>query len=161
MRKKLPLLSFSKRLLDYVHTFIANFPAFSVYSRQLDDPSLPYLTLIVSLLMFRYIKNRNVAVVIAVILSLYFGITGYFMNKHWKDGISFYTQCETYGTNEIGYLNLGVSYLNIDRNKAKYYYEKTIEKYPGYFLAYINLGFWHINNGEKEKGLAIVKKDWL
>ncbi len=159
MRKKLPLLSFS--IAAYWTMFIPSssiFPLFQYIADRWMYPSLPYLTLIVSLLMFRYIKNRNVAVVIAVILSLYFGITGYFMNKHWKDSISFYTQCETYGTNEIGYLNLGVSYLNIDRNKAKYYYEKTIEKYPGYFLAYINLGFWHINNGEKEKGLAIVKK---
>jgi Tfp pilus assembly protein PilF len=158
MRKKLPLLSFS--IAAYWTMFIPSssiFPLFQYIADRWMYPSLPYLTLIVSLLIFRYIKNRKIAILIAVVISLYFGITSYFMNNHWKDGISFYSQCTKYGTNEIGYMNLGVAYLKTDSNKAKYYYEKTVEKYPHYYLGHINLGFWYINHGEKEKGLALVK----
>ncbi|MEQ8168498.1 MAG: tetratricopeptide repeat protein [Candidatus Eremiobacterota bacterium] len=159
MRKKLPLLSFS--IAAYWTMFIPSssiFPLFQYIADRWMYPSLPYLTLVVSLLVFRYVKNRKIAVSIVTVISLYFCITSYVMNTHWKDAISFNSQSVKYGTNEIGYLNLGVAYLKVDSNKAKYYYEKTVKKYPRYYLAHINLGFWYINHGEKEKGLAIVKK---
>ena len=69
MRKKLPLLSFS--IAAYWTMFIPSssiFPLFQYIADRWMYPSLPYLTLIVSLLIFRYIKNRKIAVLIAVVL---------------------------------------------------------------------------------------------
>ena len=158
-RRKTPLISFS--ILAYWIMFIPTSSVLPVYQYVADRwmyPSLPYLCLITAIIIIRYIPRPKISLIILIILILYFGIASFFMNFHWKNSLSFYKQCAKYGTDEIGYMNLGLSYRGVDEEKARFYMEKSLERNPNYYLASINLGLWYIDHGEEEKGLSLTKK---
>jgi len=121
-------------------------------------PSLPYLSLIVAILIIRCIPSPKISLITLAVFILYLGVSSFFMNYHWKNPISFYQQCARYGTDEIGYMNLGLCYRGVDEEKARFYMEKSLEKNPNYYLGHTNLGLWYIDHGEKDKGLDMIRK---
>ncbi|HPZ09379.1 MAG TPA: tetratricopeptide repeat protein [Candidatus Eremiobacteraeota bacterium] len=159
LRRKDPLISFC--IFAYWTMFIPSssvLPVFQYVADRWMYPSLPYISLITAILIIRYIKKPEISIVSAILLIVYFGISSFFMNYHWKNPLSFYTQCAKYGTNEIGYINLGLACMLTDDKEAKFYYEKALKVNPRYYLAYINLGLWYLTHGDKEKALEMMKK---
>jgi len=159
LRNKVPVMSFC--ILAYWTMFIPTSSILPVYQYVADRwmyPSLPYLSLIVAILIIRCIPSPKISLITLAVFILYLGISSFFMNYHWKNAISFYRQCARYGTDEIGYMNLGLCYRGIDEEKARLYMEKALEKNPNYYLGYTNLGLWYIDHGEKDRGLDMIKK---
>jgi tetratricopeptide (TPR) repeat protein len=118
---------------------------------------LPYLALIVTMLLFRYLPSRAAPLALAA-LVLYFGASSYAMNRHFRDDKSFWGQSVRYGGDEVANLNYALCFLGQDDATAKRYLEKALQINPYYYHGYINLGLYDIEHGEKEKGLNLVKQ---
>jgi tetratricopeptide (TPR) repeat protein len=120
-------------------------------------PGLPFLTLVVCMLMFKYLPPRAAPWLLAGLL-LYFGGSAYVMNRHYRTELSFWGQSVRYGGDEVATMNYAMCLRGRDDAAAKQYLEKALQINPGYYLGYINLGLLYLDQGDKEKGLALVQQ---
>ncbi len=123
-------------------------------------PALPYLALVITLLLFRYLPPKTAPLVLAALL-LYFGVSSWAMNRHYRDDKSFWAQSVRYGGDEVANMSYGMCFRGQDEATAKQYLEKAIQVNPGYYLGHINLGLYYIDHGEQQKGLELVKQGVL
>ena len=123
-------------------------------------PARPYLALVLAILLFRYLPSKAAPLVLSALL-LYFGVSSWAMNRHYRDDKSFWAQSVRYGGDEVANMSYGMCFRGQDEATAKQYLEKAIQVNPGYYLGYINLGLYYIDHGEKQKGLELVKQGVL
>ena len=121
-------------------------------------PSMPFISLIPVYLSFKYLPWRKVSVGFVVAIILYFGISSYSMNRVFKDDLSYWEQAAKYGTDAVGYNSLAKAYDGKNDERAEFYYKKSLEQTPRYYLSWINYGTWRIKRGDFEDGLALVEK---
>ncbi len=157
-RKKMPVIAFG--ILAYWLMFCLTSSVLLTHQTVADRwmyPSLPFVSLIVTYYVFVLSQGR-VGLIITIIVASYFGATTFIMNRNYASELTIWSQSAKYGTTCMGYMNLGRAYLGKDDEKARFYFEKSLEVYPNAFLTEINLGLWYINHGEKEKGLELIRK---
>jgi tetratricopeptide (TPR) repeat protein len=109
------------------------------------------------MLMFKYLPPRAAPWLLAGLL-LYFGGSAYVMNRHYRTELSFWGQSVRYGGDEVATMNYAMCLRGRDDAAAKQYLEKALQINPGYYLGYINLGLLYLDQGDKEKGLALVQQ---
>jgi len=157
-RRRAPLISFL--ILAYWVMMSLESSIFPIYQAARPYriyPALPYLSLLLAVLAFRYLRGKT-PVVLMTGLLLYFGVSSFFMNQHFRDEKSFWTHSVAYGADEIGTMNYGMSFRGQDNQTALKYFLKSLEINPNYYLAHINLGLVYLELGEKERGLAAVRR---
>jgi tetratricopeptide (TPR) repeat protein len=158
IRKRAPIVAFSIFAYWVMMALESSFlPLLRLSADYRLYSALPFLTLILSILIFKYL-SRQVSLILTAILLVYLGISSYFMNQHFKDERSFWAQSVRYRADEVGNLNYGLTFRGIDDATAKKFFEKSIEIDPSYYLAYIDLGLCDIDMGDKGKGLELAKK---
>lgn len=157
-RKKIPVISFA--IYSYWIFFAPTssvLPIFQYVADRWMYPSFPFLCIIAGIVVFRYIPQKFSFFVASGFLA-YISISSFLMNAHFKNAESFYLQSARWGTDEIGYMNLGRCYIGRDEEKVRFYYEKSLEVNPNYYLAKINYGLWLLDHGERERGLAMIRE---
>lgn len=154
-RKKTPVLSFC--IFAYWIMFFVTKGTKYPADRWM-YPSMPYISFIPAYLAYKYIPQRMILVISMTILVLYFGISSYAMNGVFRDDLSYWGQAAKYGTDAIGYNELAKAYIGVDDVKVEYYFTKSLEHTPNYYLGWINFGNWRIKQGDIESGLAFVEK---
>jgi tetratricopeptide (TPR) repeat protein len=118
-------------------------------------PGLPYLALVVAVLLFQYFPRRAAGLTLAALL-LYFGVSAYVLNRNYLDDKSFWAHSVRYGGDEVATMNYGLCFRGQDEATARKYLEEALKINPNYYLGYINLGLFYIDQGEEDKGLKLV-----
>ncbi len=157
-RRRAPILAFA--IFAYWATMVPEssfLPLHKLAADYRNYAGLPYLGLLVSMLIFHYLPRRSAVLVLGVLL-LYFGASAWAMNRHYRNGRSFWAQSVRYGGDEVANMNYGLSFIGQDDAAARKYLEKALETNPYYYLGNINLGLFYISQGEKEKGLELVNR---
>ena len=157
-RKKFKVISFC--IFAYWIMFMPTssvFPLFQYVSDRWMFTSLPYLCFVTSIIVCLFLP-RVIKLVLGIALVIYFGFVSFTMNYNWKSSLDIYKQCAEYGTDAIGYMNLGLQFRRKNDAEAEYYYKKSLEKAPNYYLAYINLGVMYMQQGKTNEGLAFIEK---
>ncbi|MCP4599024.1 MAG: tetratricopeptide repeat protein [Proteobacteria bacterium] len=157
-RKRMPIISFA--IFAYWLLFCLTSSVLLTHQTVADRwmyPSLPFVSIVLSYAVFAF-SQRKVGLVLAIITSLYFGASTFVMNRNYVSEFALWSHSASYGTTSMGYMNLGRAYIGKDDEKARFYFEKSLEVNPNAFLTEINLGLWHINHGEKEKGIELIRK---
>jgi tetratricopeptide (TPR) repeat protein len=158
VRRRAPVIAFA--IFAYWATMLPESSFLPLYQLAADYrvyAALPYLALIMAVLIFRYLPAKAAPMFLAALL-LYFGASSYAMNRHYRDEKSFWAQSVRYGGDEVATMNYGLCFHGTDDALTKTYLQKSLQINPGYYLGNITLGLFYIGQGEKEKGLALVKK---
>jgi len=158
VRRRAPVIAFA--IFAYWATMLPESSFLPLHQLAVDYrayAALPYLGLIMAVLVFRYLPPKAAPMFLAALL-LYFGASAFAMNRHYRDGKTFWGQSVRYGGDEIATMNYGMCFRGTDDDLAKTYLEKSLQISPWYYLGNINLGLYYIDHGEKEKGLALVKQ---
>ncbi|MCX7847435.1 MAG: tetratricopeptide repeat protein [bacterium] len=116
-------------------------------------PSLPYLCLLIVLLVAKFPWRRVVYASLAV-LTIYFGASAFYMNRHFRTGETFWRQSVRYGTHALGTMNYGMSLRGKNDREALRYLQRAVELNPNYYLGRINLGLCYISLGRHAEGIA-------
>jgi tetratricopeptide (TPR) repeat protein len=119
--------------------------------------ALPYLALVLTMLLCRYLPARVAPLALAVLVG-YFGVSAYVMNRHYLDEQSFWAQSVRYGGDEVANMNYAMCFRSRDPATAGKYLEEAVKINPTYYLGNINLGLYYLDQGEKQKGLELVRR---
>jgi tetratricopeptide (TPR) repeat protein len=115
-------------------------------------PSMPFVSLVVAYLIYQALPGRG-ARLLAALVVVYFGVSSVYMNGHYRDACSVWSQSARHGTTATGYVNLGRCYMERGDDRSKQYFEKALEVFPNAYIAEINLGVWYLDHGQPDKGL--------
>jgi tetratricopeptide (TPR) repeat protein len=155
-RRRAPVVAFA--IFAYWATMVPEssfLPLHQLASAYRGYPGLPYLALVVAVLLFQYFPRRAAGLTLAALL-LYFGVSAYALNRHYLNDQSFWAQSVRYGGDEVATMNYGLCFQGRDEASARKYLEEALKINPTYYLGYINLGLFYIDQGEEEKGLKLV-----
>jgi tetratricopeptide (TPR) repeat protein len=157
-RKRQPLLTFA--ILAYWLLFALTssiFPFGYVVTDYRQYLPLVFLSLTVTMLVFSS-NRKTVAISVLSGLLLYFSISSYYNNAHWKTEESFWGQSVKYGAVALAHQNYGLAIVDKNPELAEYHYLEAIRQYPNHIYANINLGMLHIRMGKEAEGLQRLRK---
>jgi len=120
-------------------------------------PSLVFLCLLLALIAFRALRGRQ-RVTAAAVAVLWFGVTAWTSNGHWRDEASLWRQSVRRGGVALAHMNYARAVAAEEPEEAEGHYLKALELRPDHILAHINLGLHYIHHGRAEEGLALVRK---
>ncbi len=156
-RKRNPLIAFS--ILAYWLLFSITSSIFPFKEVVMDYrqylPSI-FLCLIVVIACF-HLKPPVVPLVILTSLTMYFSLSSYHINEHWKTEESFWYQSVKYGSVATAHNNYGLAIVEKNPQLAEWHYLRALELNPTHFFA-INLGMLYIDQKKTDKGLAVLRK---
>jgi Tfp pilus assembly protein PilF len=116
-------------------------------------PSLGFLFLALSLLVFFLVKTRLRLLVFGCLLG-WFTWTSVQMNRLWIDNETLWEQSVKYGGSALSYLNYGVALMTHDGPAAEKQFKHALEMSPDYVFVHINLGTLYVHQGRTEEGLS-------
>jgi tetratricopeptide (TPR) repeat protein len=90
---------------------------------------------------------------------LYFSISSYYINTHWKTEESFWQQSARYGATALAHQNYALAIVGKHPELAEHHYLEAIRQVPAHVYANINLGMLQIRTGREEEGLRRLK--WM
>jgi len=158
MRRENPLITFC--ILGY-WTLLAPTSSFiplyqpSVHYRPY--PASPFFFLAIALVMVKFIKEKPLVLISAPFI-LYFAVASMLLNKTWKTGELLWAHSIKYGGHPLAHINFARS-LNDRRDpRVREHFERALQMAPNYVLAHINLGLLMIDLGERDEGLAHVRR---
>jgi tetratricopeptide (TPR) repeat protein len=91
-------------------------------------------------------------------LILFFSISSYYINKHWKTEESFWKQSVKYGAVALAHQNYGLAIVDKNPELAEIHYLEAIRQDPFHIYANINLGLLHIRMGKEAEGLQRLRE---
>ena len=160
-RRSSPILSFSIFASWTMMLLESSFlPIYQPVSDYRVYPAVPFLSLIVCLVAFRYTPKR-IASAICIALVIWFASSSCFMNGHFRDQKSFWWQSVRYGSDCTGTMNYAMCFRGENDAIAKKYLELSLQLSPDYYLAHISLGLLRIDEGDRAEGLETVLKGVL
>lgn len=158
LRRRHPLLTFA--ILSYWLFFALEASIFPFGYAVTDYRHyLPYifLCLIVGLLVYS-IERRYAAVVLLAGMTIYFSLSSYAINRHWKTEESFWQQSVKYGGDALAHSNYAMEVSRRDPKLAEHHYLEALKQNPWLIYANINLGLLYISQKREEEGLALLQK---
>ena len=158
MRKRQPLISFA--ILAYWLLFSLTssiFPFGYVVTDYRQYLPFVFLSLVVSLFCFS-IKPRVVPLILLASMFVYFAVSSYQINKHWKTEESFWGQSVKYGAVALAHQNYGLAVIDKDPDLAEFHYREAIRQYPYHIYANINLAMLEIRQNRNEEGLQRLRR---
>jgi len=157
MRKRQPLLAFS--ILAYWLLFALTSSVFPFRYVVTDYRQyLPLVFLSLTITIFVSSLRKIQSVIFLSSLVLYFSISSYYINKHWKTETSFWKQSVAYGADALAHQNYGLAIVGTNPELAEFHYKEAIKQNPTHIYANINLGLLHIRRGKKEEGLRRLQR---
>jgi len=153
LRRKSPLVSFC--ILAYWVMFSLTSSVLLTHGIVADRwmyPSMPFASLVVAGLAYHWLPLRG-ARLMAVLLVTYFGASSLYMNGHYRDDCSVWTQSTRHGTTATGHINLGRCLMARGDEDSRQHFEHALAMHPGAYIAEINLGMWHLRWGDPDEGL--------
>ena len=118
---------------------------------------LVFLSLIVTMLVFSP-PRKTLSVAVLSGLVLYFSISSYHINSHWKTEESFWQQSVKYGATALAHQNYALAISGKHPELAEHHYLEAIRQVSFHIYANINLGMLHIRMGKKEEGLQRLRR---
>jgi len=118
-------------------------------------PALACIFLLLVSLLFARLPGRP-AVLLAAGAVLYFGVSGFVMNRNWISSERFYSHIVRHGGTGLAHLNLARQLK--DPAEAEYHYQKVLKLEPRNVYAHINLGLLLIDVGRSDEGVALVER---
>jgi tetratricopeptide (TPR) repeat protein len=152
-RKRHPLITFT--ILAYWQLFALTssiFPFGYVVTDYRQYLPLVFLSLTVTMLVCSS-DRKTLPVAVLSGLVLYFSISSYHINTHWKTEESFWQQSVKYSATSLAHQNYGLAIVGKNPELAEHHYIEAIRQNPTHIYANINLGMLHIRMGKKEDGL--------
>jgi tetratricopeptide (TPR) repeat protein len=119
---------------------------------------LVFLSLTVTMLVFSS-DRKTLSVAVLSGLVLYFSISSYYINTHWKTEESFWQQSVKYGATALAHQNYALAIVGKHPELAEHHYLEAIRQVPAHVYANINLGMLQIRTGREEEGLRRLK--WM
>jgi Flp pilus assembly protein TadD len=157
-RRRSPLISFGIASYWLMFSLTSSvLPTYGIVADRWMYPSMPFISLVVACLVYRQMPLRG-ARLAAGLLVLYFGAGSLYMNGHYRDDCAVWTHAVRHGTTATGHVNLGRCYMARNDDRAKQCFEKALQIFPRAYIAEINLGVWHLNRGEHERGLELTRR---
>jgi len=92
------------------------------------------------------------------VLVIYFSVSSYYINTHWKTEESFWKQSVTYSATALAHQNYGLAIVGQNPELAEFHYKEAIRQYPFHIYANINLGLLHLRMGKIEEGLQRLRR---
>jgi tetratricopeptide (TPR) repeat protein len=157
-RKRQPLLTFA--ILAYWLLFSLTssiFPFGYVVTDYRQYLPLVFLSLVAAIAIFSLGRKTHM-VAAASGLILYFGISSYYINTHWRTEESFWYQSVKYGARALAHQNYALAVVDKNPELAEHHYREAIRQYPFHIYANINLGMLHIRNGKEKEGLRRLRR---
>ena len=157
-RKQQPLITFA--ILAYWLLFSLTssiFPFGYVVTDYRQYLPLVFLSLTVTMLVFSS-GRRTLSVIVLSGLILYFSISSYYINTHWKTEESFWEQSVKYEAVALAHQNYGLAIVGKNPELAEFHYKEAIRQYPFHIYANINLGMLHIRMGKEAEGLKRLRR---
>lgn len=158
LRKKNPLISFA--ILAYWLLFALTasiFPFRYVVTDYRQYLPLLFLCLIVSLVCFSW-RQRTIPVILLAAMALYFSLSSYHINQHWKTEESFWQQSVRYGAVALAHSNYALVVGKKDEELAEKHYLEALRQKPSHVYANINLGMLYIHQQRTQEGLKLLKQ---
>lgn len=153
LRKRKPLISFAIFAYWLLFALTASiFPFRFVVTDYRQYLPLVFLSFLISQLCFA-VKPRTLPVVLLLALTLYFSVSSYQINQHWKTEESFWRQSVKYGAVARAHQNYGLAIGRTDPELAETHYLEALRQTPGDVYTHINLGLLQMRMGKKEEGL--------
>ncbi|MFH1726716.1 MAG: tetratricopeptide repeat protein [Elusimicrobiota bacterium] len=157
LRRRRPLWSFC---IAAYWTLLAPTSSFLKLHRLAADYR-PYASLIfLSLLIYAALDSllsRSAVKKLAVLTIGYLSIASMIQNSWWRTERSLWEHGVETGGGSLAHLNLAMTVMDPEEDRAKALLERALEISPHYILAHINLGLLHLRRGEVEKGLRMVE----
>jgi len=116
-----------------------------------------FLCLIVSLACFSF-RRRAISVALLAGMVLYFSISSYQINRHWKTEESFWRQSVLYGGVALSHVNYARQISWRDPGLAEQHYLMALKQDPTNIYANINFGLLYIQQKRPQEGLALLRK---
>ncbi|MFA9420474.1 MAG: tetratricopeptide repeat protein, partial [Gammaproteobacteria bacterium] len=157
-RKRHPLMTFA--ILAYWLLFSLTssiFPFGYVVIDYRQYLPLVFLSLTVTMLVSSS-DRKTLSVAILSGLVLYFSISSYHINTHWKTGESFWQQSVKYGATDLAHWAYGLAIVGKNPELAGHHYLEAIRQNPSHIYANISLGMLHIQMGKEEEGLLRLRR---
>ncbi|MFC1578422.1 tetratricopeptide repeat protein, partial [Thermodesulfobacteriota bacterium] len=158
LRKRHPLITFA--ILAYWLLFSLTssiFPFRYVVTDYRQYLPLVFLSLTVTMLVFSS-HRKTLTVIFLSSLVLYFSVSSYFINTHWKTEESFWRQSVKYGARALAHNNYGLVISKKNEKLAEQHYQEALRQNPYHIYANINLGMLHIHMGKKAEGLQRLRR---
>jgi hypothetical protein len=153
LRKRHPVITFA--ILAYWLLFSLTssiFPFGFVVADYRQYLPLVFLSLTVTMLVFLS-HRKTLTVIFLSSLVLYFSVSSYNINMHWKTEESFWEQSVKYGAVALGHHNYGFNIVGENPELAEHHYLEALRQNPFHIYANINLGLLQIRQGKEEEGL--------
>lgn len=117
---------------------------------------LVFLSMTFTLLLFLWTR-KTVALTIVTGMVLYFSLSSWFMNRHWKTEESFWEQSIKYGARPLAHNNYGLAVTRKDPELSEYHFKKALEKSPYHIYTNINLGMLYLRQEKTAEGMKILR----
>jgi len=117
---------------------------------------LVFLSLTLTMLVFSS-HLKTLSIVFLSSLVLYFSVSSYYINTHWKTEESFWKQSVKYGAVAIAHQNYGLAIVGKNPELAEFHYLEAIRQNPYHIYANINLGMLHVRTGKEAEGLKRLR----
>jgi len=157
-RKRHPLITFA--ILAYWLLFSLTssiFPFGYVVTDYRQYLPLVFLCLTVTTLLCSS-DRKTLSVAVLSGLVLYFSISSYHINTHWKTGESFWQQSVKYGATDLAHWAYGLAIVGKNPELAEHHYLEALRQNPFHIYANISLGMLHIQMGKEEEGLLRLQR---
>jgi len=157
-RKRHPLITFA--ILAYWLLFSLTssiFPFGYVVTDYRQYLPLVFLCLTVTTLLCSS-DRKTFSVAVLSGLVLYFSISSYHINTHWKTGESFWQQSVKYGATDLAHWAYGLAIVGKNPELAEHHYLEALRQNPFHIYANISLGMLHIQMGKEEEGLLRLQR---
>lgn len=157
LRKRNPLITFAILVYWLLFALTASiFPFRYMVTDYRQYLPLSFLCLIISLLSFS-LKPKIFPVILMAGMALYFSLSSYHINKHWKTEESFWQQSVKYGAVALAHNNYGMVISNKNQDLAEQHYLKALKQNPFHIYANINLGMLYIFQKRTQEGLKLLR----
>ena len=165
-RKRHPVISFAILAYWWLFSLTSSiFPFGFVVTDYRQYLPLVFLSLTVTMLVFSSHREK-LTVIFLSSLVLYFSVSSYYINTHWKTEESFWEQSVKYGADTLAHQNYAFSIVGKNPQLAEHHYLEALRQNPFHIYANINLGLLQIRQGKEEQGLlrlyrmATLNHDW-
>ncbi|RKZ04850.1 hypothetical protein DRQ25_16825, partial [Candidatus Fermentibacteria bacterium] len=157
-RKRNPLVTFS--ILAYWLLFALTssiFPFRYVVTDYRQYLPLVFLSLTLAILVST-LRHKILSAILLSSLALYFSVSSYYINTHWKTETSFWEQSVTYGAVALAHQNYGLAIVGKNPELAEFHYKEAIRQRPNHIYANINLGLLQVRMGKEAEGIRRLQK---
>lgn len=157
-RKRLPVVSFAIFAYWILFALTASiFPFRYVVTDYRQYFPFAFLSLLISIFCFSSAKKSLAKWILSGVI-VYFSVSSYFINQHWKNEETFWKQSVKYGAVALAHNNYGLAITRQNPELAELHFQEALRQNPYHIYANINLGMHYLRNNKQDKGIAILRQ---